>query len=250
MDISFPVVIRTLAGLDSVAQSAGRCNRNGENETNGKVIIVRYSQENLSHLEDIRKGSEACAQVLNDFSRAPDALGGDLLSPPAISRYYKYFFHKLDEYSGNTLAYPLPADMRPRGITLYGLLSLNIGAIRAARDAGIGHYCFYQAFRTAGRLFRAIDEKPGVDAIVPYGEEGKRLINEILMGNEINNLPSLLRKAQVYSVHVYDHMKTKLSEQGAIHHVERFGVYFIDERFYSDELGVTDEPMPMENLIQ
>ena len=39
VDISFPVVIRVLAGLDSIAQAAGRCNRNRERPI-GNVYVV------------------------------------------------------------------------------------------------------------------------------------------------------------------------------------------------------------------
>jgi len=54
VDIDFGCVIRYLAGLDSIAQAAGRCNRNGLRMKPGRVLVVNPSQENLERLPDIR----------------------------------------------------------------------------------------------------------------------------------------------------------------------------------------------------
>jgi CRISPR-associated endonuclease/helicase Cas3 len=53
VDIDFASVIRFLAGLDSIAQAAGRCNRNGRLET-ATVHVVNPAQETIDQLTDIR----------------------------------------------------------------------------------------------------------------------------------------------------------------------------------------------------
>jgi CRISPR-associated helicase Cas3/CRISPR-associated endonuclease Cas3-HD len=83
VDIDFPVVYRAEAGLESIAQSAGRCNREG-GPTLGRFYIFkpqdtrtpRYLSENIGFGR----------QVLDLF---PD----DPLSPPAIERYFEFRYH-------------------------------------------------------------------------------------------------------------------------------------------------------------
>ncbi len=54
VDIDFGSVIRFVAGLDSIAQAAGRCNRNGRSRL-GRVHIVNPSDESVDMLKDISK---------------------------------------------------------------------------------------------------------------------------------------------------------------------------------------------------
>ena len=55
VDISFERVIRLSAGMDSVIQSAGRCNRNGESNTPAPVYLVPCQNENLTKLSEIQR---------------------------------------------------------------------------------------------------------------------------------------------------------------------------------------------------
>ena len=50
VDVSFDCVIRSLAGLDSIAQAAGRCNRHGENEIQ-KVYVIDHVERELESSE-------------------------------------------------------------------------------------------------------------------------------------------------------------------------------------------------------
>lgn len=53
VDISFPVVYRSQCGLDSLAQSAGRCNRNGEMEKPGTVYL--YKRDDKEGADELAK---------------------------------------------------------------------------------------------------------------------------------------------------------------------------------------------------
>ncbi|MGH2725338.1 MAG: FAD-dependent oxidoreductase, partial [Actinomycetota bacterium] len=70
VDVDFGAVIRFGAGLDSIAQAAGRCNRHGWHKC-GLVHVVNPREESLSRLPDIRIGCEKAARVMDDYERDP-----------------------------------------------------------------------------------------------------------------------------------------------------------------------------------
>src|SRR5690625_2778033 len=79
VDISFECVIRSLAGLDSIAQAAGRCNRHGE-DNRREVYVIDHEEENLDKLNEIRIGKEITKNLLIDLERDSTAHGGSMLS--------------------------------------------------------------------------------------------------------------------------------------------------------------------------
>ena len=70
VDISFQRVLRLTAGMDSVVQSAGRCNRNGESEIPQPVYLVNCTDETLGRLPDIQRGKTETISLLNAFSHS------------------------------------------------------------------------------------------------------------------------------------------------------------------------------------
>lgn len=90
VDIDFPVVYRALAGLDAIAQAAGRCNREGKRETGRVVVFVAPTEPPPGIL---RKGLETTRGLLAE-------LGGDLdpLSPEHFEAYFRrlYFLSETD----------------------------------------------------------------------------------------------------------------------------------------------------------
>jgi CRISPR-associated endonuclease/helicase Cas3 len=91
VDISFQNVIRSLAGLDNIAQAAGRCNRNGELDE-GNVIIINSADENLSRLPEIKNAQNAANPILRKYEAEPGFFFGDLLSPLAMNHFYERYF--------------------------------------------------------------------------------------------------------------------------------------------------------------
>ena len=115
--MSFRSVIRLLAGLDSIAQAAGRCNRHGGPEM-GHVFVVNPLEENLRFLKDIAIAKENSNRVLDDYGIDPSKYDSDRIGPKMLEWYYEnYFYGRKD-----VMDYPVNDN---RNDTLLNLLSTN-----------------------------------------------------------------------------------------------------------------------------
>lgn len=89
VDIDFPVVFRALAGMDSVAQSAGRCNREGKLKC-GSVYLFRPPKDNPTGL--LRKGADVTKELLELHNY-------DLqLTPDIYKEYFTKYYKKLNDF--------------------------------------------------------------------------------------------------------------------------------------------------------
>ena len=122
VDVDFGSVIRYTAGLDSIAQAAGRCNRSGKRDGLGRVLIVNPAGENIDLLPEIAAGQEKALRVLDEYARDPQFFDNSLLSPRAIARFFDYYFFD----RSRDMAYPVFGDTDD---TLLNMLSQNTKAI-------------------------------------------------------------------------------------------------------------------------
>src|SRR5699024_7184188 len=153
----------------SIAQAAGRCNRNGEREE-GKVYIFRSADENLSRLPEIRIGGE----VLSNYILNNKDFDGEYLSPQAIQTYFRHF----DAQAGREIKV-VPPQLD------YPLIKLLDGSHpNAQRPNTISK----GMFKTIEKYFEAI-ESPTTTVIVPYekGEDIIALLNQDLDIKEFSN---------------------------------------------------------------
>ena len=82
VDLDFPVVYRAIAGLDSIAQAAGRCNREGLLNKGSVVVFVPSSRIPAGYL---RQAAEIGRRLLSDKT-------DDLLSPDRFEKYFKELY--------------------------------------------------------------------------------------------------------------------------------------------------------------
>ena len=246
VDIDFGTVIRYLAGLDSIAQAAGRCNRNGKHEIRN-VYIVNPHEENLDRLTDIQIGIAKTRQVLQEFRQNPERFDGDIISPEAMNRYYQLYFHERT----NMMNYPVDEKSGiGRSDNLYDLLSLNTLSEKNYERINTSSCRLFlrQSFKSASEEFQSIESSTrGV--IVPYSE-GKNIIAALCSDSCLHEQVMWLKKAQRYTVNVFSYQFELLDKQRAIHETQKgSGIYYLGKQYYNGNIGLclyeTNEPEVM-----
>lgn len=243
VDVDFGAVIRSMAGLDSIAQAAGRCNRNGKS-AQGTVHLVNPSDEHVTrkNLEDIAVGRDTVPTVLDFFRDTPERYEHDLLGPQAMADYYSHYFFARQ----NDMAYSVSereAKAIGRNDTLLNLLSENsLSVEESVRKGGsLSLRLLNQSFMSAAEAFKAIDS-PTQGVVVPWGKAGADLIGRLHGAYDISLEGELLREAQQFTVNVFPHVFDKLSKAGALHAIkEGVRIFSLDPRYYSKQFGLATE---------
>lgn len=169
VDIDFPVVYRALAGLDSIAQAAGRCNREGRLDK-GQVHVFVPPKAAPPGL--LRKGE--------DTTRELCALPGcDLHRAEMFTRYFELFYSRVND-SGSQFHDWLVKDVNP---TLH-----------------------FQ-FRTAAEEFRLIKDQDQRPVFVRYGDSPKWLEQLRIIGPTRENMRRLQRYTVNLSVRTFGQAK-------------------------------------------
>lgn len=231
VDISFHRVIRLAAGMDSVIQAAGRCNRHGEAAEPVPVYVISCQGENLEKLREIRDAKKATQTLLDGFRRRPTRFDNDLSSDAAIRAYYQKLYQEMTEgYQDYTIEKP--------GTSLFALLSDNL-KLYDETASWAGQYMLNQAFKLAGSRFEVFDGGTR-DLIVPFGK-GAELIAE-LAGHpnpDAAFLADWVRRARPYSIAVYEWQLKRLGNAVT----EYSGAAVLSEGFYDEDTGLMLKPV-------
>ncbi len=202
VDIDFPVVYRAIAGLDSIAQCAGRCNREGKLNKENKLGLMKvFVPSKGTPIGLMRKGADTFKEMLPNRSDNENSL----LEPKAFQEYFRLFYSKIDNF-----------DKANIGDSLW-------------KDAQSMKF----QFATAARDFRLIDDKNAQTILVEY-KEGSDLIQLLKRkGPE----PWLMRKLQRYTVSVNERDFAEIRKAGLI--VELHGCWIQDySKLYNQHSGL------------
>lgn len=202
VDIDFPVVYRALAGLDSIAQAAGRCNREGQLPDGQRGHVSIFVREIPKPLHAVRLGAQATRSVVH--------AAGDALSPAAFEKYFPLYYADFPSRDKHQIVADLQKSDRLE----------------------------FQ-FRSAADKFRLIDDAQQVGVIVPYTSAGAPDIAPLialLRRGETDRW--VLRKLQRYTVTARRKMVEQWQARGDVLELLP-GVYLLNDTLrYSHELGL------------
>lgn len=214
VDMDFPVVYRALAGLDSIVQAAGRCNREGKLPELGQVYVFVPPKPAPKGL--LAKGVDTTIELM-----ASESIDTD--DHNVFQRYFELFFNKIERGNNFSKKYR----------------KMLIEEVCLGKDDEVGAAV---EFRTFGEMFKLIDDECSFPILVPYGN-GKELIKQLQ-----DEGPSriLMRKLQRFTINLDKKRVNAFMQSGAIQKVPIFGKesdilsqntseYF--EEYYTDKLG-------------
>ena len=210
VDVDFPLVMRAEAGLDSVAQAAGRCNREGKRPSENSFVWIFAPEEQWKAPPELAVQAAVMRLTADSFS-------DDLLSTQAVAAY----FAELYQLKGSELD--------------------NKKILKMHNDTG---QSLDFPFQTIADKFRMI-ESHMQPLIIPFDVEAENLISSL---HHADHIGGLLRKLQPYTVQIPEKALAALYKAGRIEPIneKNFGKQFytlIGLDLYDDVAGLSwDNP--------
>ena len=159
VDVDFPVVYREMAGIDSLIQAAGRCNREGR-LPEGVVHVFEISDEVDLGLSSVRLDRSWLGQM-KDIARCVIDAHGKTLDPSMSKEFFE------DRYGAAT----------KKGLDAEGLYSAMTSESLLA-DKPIFETLNFEGYADKYRII----EDASVPVFVPWGEKGMELLDELHKG--------------------------------------------------------------------
>lgn len=202
VDVDFPVVFRAMTGLDSIAQAAGRCNREGRLPVGTVYVFVPIEVKLHGMLK----------QVAQSGAEAIELFRSDPLSLDAIEQYFQlhYWQNKEGDWDKHDV---MECFADPKELTFQ--------------------------FRTAAERFRLIEDQTK-SLFVPWGKTGQQIEDQI-RSQQFKEAPgfrrSVLRRIQRFIVPVYENVFRQLIDSGEIELINENLAVLVNQSMYCEQVG-------------
>lgn len=202
VDLDFPVVFRGVAGIDSMVQAAGRCNREGKRPIEDSIVYLFQSAEKYGLPHEIIQRAKVSSIALPALEKA----GGGVSEIESLETVERFF----------SLLYGVKG---PEGLDCHGILeSLSKCDPPFAFD-----------FETVANQFRLIEDG-SFPVVIPSEEIAEDL--DLLEYGVVSR--ASMRRISRHSVSLYRHDIEALRSEGVIHEVA-------DNLFLLDDVSRYDE---------
>lgn len=226
VDVDFPCVFRQVAGVDSMVQAAGRCNREGSMDSPGEVFLFETSGAKpligeLGMAEAIGKEVISLSEFRND-----------ILSLEAVTRYFELLYAHVGKGSD-------PEHILDKHGVLESLMPINVMKTKE---------CFTYMFSSLGEKFKFIDNCAQT-IFVPYDKEGQELCEAFRKSFDPAEQRIIARKLQRYAVSMYG--SVPLDNHGGQYAEEIHGLWIMTSPKinYDDDYGISLQSVLQDSII-
>lgn len=203
VDFDFQTVYRELAGIDSVIQAAGRCNREGKRRKNDchTMVFTLEKPKNILLPSELKQPIAAAEQTAEKYD--------DIASLEAIHDYFKRLYY----YKGD------------RGLDTKGIVD------QLEKGGRTGLF----PFADVAKAFSLIEDGSTKTILIDREPEAQEIVARIRRGEHSRQL---VREAGHYCVNIYEQDFEKLNGAGKLEALELKFYRLRNSDQYTEEMGL------------
>lgn len=203
VDLDFPAVYREMAGIDSMIQAAGRCNREGKRRAEeGRTVLFALEKEESGTPRTLRLPIRTGEQVMEEYE--------DIGSPEAVEAYFtRLYYLKGEELDARDIIDRMERESRS----------------------------WLFPFASVAREFIMIEEN--TQTILIDREEAAAHIAARIRRGEYSR--ELMREAGSYSVNVYESDLKRMEAAGLLEPLDQEIYVLRRKELYTEEMGLLIE---------